>query len=875
MSSTKKGDFFRRQILFNAEKVHMELGDGSVVPILLQYDSWASDSSINAKLAGGLKDLQHEGNLLIQQFATVVEQPNTYTGLVKLKEMNEELRCMVSQQEPQNVNSKVVNVPNIWREEHGLSDQFVSEGGEILLVIGMDNYRLFPRFIDGQEDLVLSRSVITNNIIVGGKTQKKQSDSRPTVGGGWNSTPPPPGWVGSPNNSTVASTVEEEEQSSGSVIQENLKEDENKTTQCRTVTCGDPDTDTLLKFLSSTEIPNPLKRCGRCKSCDQCKKSYLPDQEKNETMLEIIKKNVTYDEIEECYQANYIYNENLKSLPTYKSDVLRMQKNLERKLINANKAQQFNDQVEDFFSRKVLVWVPEDEPASQQQESHIPLTYAEKEQSSTALRICGNSSFTSGGRPSFNETQIPGPNCMASLLGCILKFRTAYSVALGDISKMFHRIKTDEKSNNLRRVWIREQGMGSNSRWRIARFCRMSFGDINAPAFAIVVLALCIMTFVLNEVLRKRIIDSTYMDDIQIPILSKEEDVDEFIQQTEAGLKKGGFSVKSWIKTGQDVAPQKYLCYDYYPKDDKIKLRLRFNMSKKRRGMRLEADIPDYDEFENYVKQRSLTKRNLASLLAGCVFDPLCLAAPYLANLKIAYRRVCRQIDKWDEFIPIAEQEIVCKTVKHLFAVNDILMPRSAFVHGADAYKLRFFWDASDDINNVSVSVSSILPQGKVVDRILMNKLKLNPSGASSIPRKELAGGHLAARMKEVIIFHLKDFLDSLNVPWSIEVLSDSMIVLAQINSLPFYYKPWVACRLAEIQELLPKSDPIITFKHVKSEHNLADISTRLFFESPEYIPWFNGDLIIDESYHTVPVGGKISDLPDVKRSEMSIQNMV
>ena len=225
---------------------------------------------------------------------------------------------------------------------------------------------------------------------------------------------------------------------------------------------------------------------------------------------------------------------------------------------------------------------------------------------------------------------------------------------------------------------------------------------------------------------------------------------------------------------------------------------------------------------------------------------------------------MCRQIDKWDQSIPIAEQEIVCKTVKHLFSVNDILMPRSAFVYGADAYKLRFFWDASDDINNVSVSVNSIFPQGKVVDRILMNKLKLNPSGASSIPRKELAGGHMAARMKEVIVFHLKDFLDSLNVPWSIEVLSDSLIVLSQINSLPFYYKPWVACRLAEIQELLPKSDPTITFKHVRSEHNLADLSTRLFFEGPESIPWFSGNLVINENYHTVPIGGKISDLPDV-----------
>ena len=280
LTSTKKGDFFQRQILFNAEKVHIELEDGNVVPVLLQYDSWASDSSINAKLAGGLKGLQHEGNLLIQQFATVVEQPDTYTGLVKLKEMDEELRCMVSQQEPQNVHSKVVDVPVIWREEHGLSDQFVSSGGEVMLVLGMDNYKLFPRFIDGQKDLVLSRSVITNNIIVGGKAQKHQPDSRPTLGGGgYISSSSSPGWVGSRNNSTIVTTVEENQKKS-------LKEDEKqRSTQCRTVTCGDPDTDTLLKFLSSTEIPNPLKRCIKCRSCDQCKKSYLPDQENSILLL--------------------------------------------------------------------------------------------------------------------------------------------------------------------------------------------------------------------------------------------------------------------------------------------------------------------------------------------------------------------------------------------------------------------------------------------------------------------------------------------------------------------------------------------------------------------------------------------------------------
>ena len=127
----------------------------------------------------------------------------------------------------------------------------------------------------------------------------------------------------------------------------------------------------------------------------------------------------------------------------------------------------------------------------------------------------------------------------------------------------------------------------------------------------------------------------------------------------------------------------------------------------------------------------------------------------------------------------------------------------------------------------------------------MLNKLKLNPAGASTIPRKELQAGHMAARVKEVVVHHLRDFLDSLNVPWTLEILSDSTIVLSQVASLPYFYKPWVSCRLAEIQELLPKDDPIISFLHVKSEHNVADWSTRLCFKQAEEIPFYrnNGDL--------------------------------
>ena len=200
------------------------------------------------------------------------------------------------------------------------------------------------------------------------------------------------------------------------------------------------------------------------------------------------------------------------------------------------------------------------------------------------------------------------------------------------------------------------------------------------------------------------------MDDVQIPVLNPSENVNELIRETEQGLEKGGFPIKSWTRTGQEGPPRKYLCYDYFPATDQIKLRIKFNMSKKKRGVRVEPDIENYDAFEDIVRKRGLSKRNVASLLAGVVFDPLGLASPYLANLKIAYRRVCHTVDKWDNMIYAAEEEIVSKTVKQLFLLNAVLMPRSAFIHGAKSYKLRFFFDASDYINNTSVVIENMFP---------------------------------------------------------------------------------------------------------------------------------------------------------------------
>ena len=117
-----------------------------------------------------------------------------------------------------------------------------------------------------------------------------------------------------------------------------------------------------------------------------------------------------------------------------------------------------------------------------------------------------------------------------------------------------------------------------------------------------------------------------------------------------------------------------------------------------------------FSEFSDTVARVGLTKRNIASLLAGVIFDPLCLLSPYISNLKIAYRNVCRKTKDWDEKIAVAEQNLVTKTIEKLFKVQNILIPRAVFLQGALKYNLMFFFDASGEITKTSVVVQNKFP---------------------------------------------------------------------------------------------------------------------------------------------------------------------
>ena len=214
------------------------------------------------------------------------------------------------------------------------------------------------------------------------------------------------------------------------------------------------------------------------------------------------------------YTANYPYNELLSGLQTNSIPCMRMMKSLEAKLAKEGLVTAFNKNVADCIRRGVIKWVDNMPEIQNLQKSYIPLIYTlrEGEGVTTKLRICGNSSFKSGPNISLNNCMLPGPKYLTSMEGILLRFRAANTIALGDIEKCYHQILSGPKDSSLRRIFIKPNGMGSESEWREACFARVSFGDVLGGAFAKAAIEDCTERFIPAPT-KDTLQDSIYMAD--------------------------------------------------------------------------------------------------------------------------------------------------------------------------------------------------------------------------------------------------------------------------------------------------------------------------------------------------------------------------
>ncbi|GFW56324.1 integrase_H2C2 domain-containing protein [Trichonephila clavipes] len=225
---------------------------------------------------------------------------------------------------------------------------------------------------------------------------------------------------------------------------------------------------------------------------------------------------------------------------------------------------------------------------------------------------------------------------------------------------------------------------------------------------------------------------------------------------------------------------------------------------------------PNLDCFLFRIEQQrltSFTKRMVLSTIAR-IFDPLGLLGPIITWAKIFMQRLWLLELGWSDELPFKEEKEWRRFIDSLEAVNNISIDRRIVIQRAESIKLHAFSDASEKAYGSSLYLKSISALGEFKVCLVMSKSRVSPLKQISIPRLELCGAVLAAKL-------MKKVKEALNLQiTAVHFWSDSTNVISWIHQESRELKTFVANRVSKIHHLSSRDQ----WHHIVSEQNPADV---------------------------------------------------
>ena len=511
----------------------------------------------------------------------------------------------------------------------------------------------------------------------------------------------------------------------------------------------------------------------------------------------------------------YPWKKDPRQLPNNKSEAMKKLEATERRLLrNPDHAAAYDLQMVEMnqlqFSRRLTEKETREYSGPVHYISHHEVLRPESK--STPVRIVFNSSAAFQGHK-LNEYWMKGPDLLNDLFGVVLRFRENQVAFIGDISKMYHRIRIPEMDQHVHRfLW---RNLQTHREPDVYVKTVLTFGDKPAPAMAQIALRKTAEEAKGAFPAAAQVIqDNTYMDDICDSVPTKGEARD-LTRDIDSVLETGGFRVKGWVSNNVETSEvpkeeQKAATFLQRGSGEKV-LGVVWSSNTDAFSFAVKSDLLDCQE------PIQLSKRKVLSQIAR-IYDPIGFASAFMISAKIALQALWKRGISWDEELPPELSQRWKKLFQEMVQLNGVWFDRCLTPPNAIGQPvLCVFSDASEDAFGACAYARWQLSTGGFNARFIAAKSRVAPLKKLTIPRLELQGAVLASRLGKTILKESR-----LKFEKSVFFL-DSKIVLAWICSETRRFKPFVSVRVGEIQD---NSDPA-QWRHVPGELNVADDVSR------------------------------------------------
>lgn len=501
--------------------------------------------------------------------------------------------------------------------------------------------------------------------------------------------------------------------------------------------------------------------------------------------------------------------------------------------------QQYMDFMKDYLDNEHMELIPDheiDTPYSYYIPHHCILR---SEGQTTKLRVVFDASARTTAGRSLNETLYNGRKLQKDLPSILMRARIHKYLFTADIKQMYRQIRIRAADRDYLRILWRFDKNQPISEYRL---CTVTYGTSSAPYQALRTLQhLSTIEGDQYPSAAHALMHDTFVDDILTGANTEAEALN--CQQELISLcAKGQFPLRKWASNSpvilQSVPAMDCSVTSTVFFDDEL------NTGLKILGMKWNPKH-DYLSYNVHSQDTSPTKRSILSDIAR-IFDPLGLLCPIIFLAKYLMQLLWTTGVDWDAKIPEHISKIWLRFQQELHSLENLRIPRRITLDEPVSFELHSFSDSSEKGYAAAVYLRC-MSGTTIICHLITAKSKVSPLKRVTIPRLELCGALLAAKL----INHVAEVFSSRIKIEAQYAWTDSTTTLAWIQSSPHRWNTFVANRTSQIQTLTPPS----IWRYVSTKDNPVDCASRGLYptELLQQSTWWHGPNFLNQDSRLWP----------------------